>query len=352
MARVGIRVDACERTGMGHLIECLSIAKSLEKRSRFQITFLTNPASIVRKIIKKSGYKIRTINAKNEKEEISQISDFVRKLKINILIVDLLNKKPQYFKKLKRLVKILCVILDDPKPKHIPADLVVNFNILQRRSYYRKFSNSNTIYCIGPKYMPMPEELHEKWKIKKPISNECKTIFVNQGGSDPYHLTIKILKSLERLQLKQKIIVVIGPAVSTRLKNELKKIRDNLKNDYRFEWAPDQQRMYRLMEESDIAITAAGNTLYELALCGVPSIVVSHHETHNMVGGEFARRGAAINLGIGTVLSEEEIAAAIKELIYSKEKRASLSTNAKKIVDGLGSKRIAEKVLMLCRQYL
>jgi len=109
--------------------------------------------------------------------------------------------------------------------------------------------------------------------------------------------------------------------------------------------------MHQIMKESDLAITAAGNTLYELALFGVPSIVICHHEKHNKVAKEFAKRNSAINLGIGTKLDLRIIANTVDELLSSREKRLKLSINAKKIVDGLGSKRIAEKVLELCRRY-
>ena len=105
--------------------------------------------------------------------------------------------------------------------------------------------------------------------------------------------------------------------------------------------------MHQLMAESDIAITAAGNTLYELAVFGVPSIVICHHEKHNVVAEKFAEKNAGINLGVGTDLDIHLIAEAINKLLRSKEKRSELSANIKKVVDGLGSKRVAEKVLKI-----
>ena len=47
--------------------------------------------------------------------------------------------------------------------------------------------------------------------------------------------------------------------------------------------------MEKWMRKADIAITAAGNTLYELALFHVPCITVSHHQQHHLVASAVHR---------------------------------------------------------------
>jgi len=348
---IGFRVDAGNEIGMGHLMESISLAESLKKMTKCEIVFLTRYFRPSLDILEQHGYRTVVIRGKSEETEIAQIIQTIKKTKMKVLIVDLLNKKNGYFQKLKGLVKVLVVILDDDKHRKVPADIVVNFNIAQNKKFYQNLGSAETIYCIGPEYMPMPDYMHYEWKKNKIIPKKCKMIFVNQGGSDPFGLTAKIIRSLEILNLGQKIVVVVGPAVSPRLKKELLSLKPHLKNYYVFKWHPNQEEMHQIMKESDLAITAAGNTLYELALFGVPSIVICHHEKHNKVAKEFAKRNSAINLGIGTKLNLRIIANTVDELLSSREKRLKLSINAKKIVDGLGSKRIAEKVLELCRRY-
>lgn len=351
MLNIGFRVDASNKVGMGHLMESISLAESLKRRDNCDIFFLTKDFGPAIHILKMRGFGIEVINDSSEKNDIKKLSQTIKTRQAEILVVDLLEKNDEYFLKLKHHVKILVVILDDEKHRSVPGDVVVNFNIAQDKDYYAKLPVSNTIYCIGPEFMLLSEELHTKWRKEKIIPATCRTILVNQGGSDPFGLTAKIVKSLELLNLKQKIFVVVGGAVSNAHKKELERLKPKLKNEYRFEWNVTRERFYKLMSECDLAITAAGNTLYELALFGVPSIVVCHHEKHDFVARKFAEKNAVINLGIGTTLETNTIAEAIDYLLRSRKKRSELSTNAKKIVDGLGSKRIAEKVLETWQKY-
>lgn len=343
------RVEAGNNVGMGHLMESICLANSLRRKNKSEIIFLVNDFTPSLDIIKKSGYAYHIVEDHlNAQDEIDTVLEFVKKYESRVLIIDRFRIENVYLQKIKSGVERLVVILDDAEHRQVAGDLVVNFNIAQDESYYSDLPIVETSYCIGPKYMLLPEELHKFWKKNKFVPEICRTVFVNQGGSDPYGLTIKIIKELESLNLKQKVIVVIGPAVTLQHKKELESLKPNLRNSYQFEWSISQNRMYQLMLESDVAITAAGNTLYELALFGVPSIVVCHHERHNKVASKFEEKKAVINLGIGSDLQDNEIANEVEKLLTSKEQRLLLNHNIKEIVDGLGSKRVAEKILELC----
>lgn len=346
MKNIVFCTEASEKVGMGHLMECISLAENLKKGAECNITFLTKNFLPAIDILKRKGYRVETLREEiSKEEEINLMLQLIKKLKVEVLICDLLDKNIEYFQTLKAFIKTLVVILDDARHRAVPGDIVVNFNIAQDVRFYKELPDNKTLYCIGPKYMLLPEELHSEWRKEKIISETCQTIFVNQGGSDPFGLTAKIIRALELLDLKQKIIVVVGHAISYEHKRELGYLEPQLKNNYQFEWGITQERMHQLLAESDIAITAAGNTLYELAVFGVPSIVICHHEKHNLVAQKFVEKNAVINLGIGTNLEIHTIAEAVNNLLRSKENRSELSANIKRIVDGFGSKRVAKKVL-------
>ena len=352
MTGICFRVDASNKVGMGHLTESLSLAESLGKSTKVETSFITNDFLPAVEMVKERGYKVRTIRGgATSGEELALTLQLIRELEADFLICDLLGPDNEYFQKVKSYVKCLVVILDDEVYRVVAADLVVNFNITQGEAFYKNLPDTKTVYCICPRYMLLPEALHQEWKKEKHVPDTCKTIFVNQGGSDPFGLTAKIIRALEPLNLKQRVAVVVGPAISPDHKKELESLEAGLKNNYRFEWNVTQNRMYKIMSESDLAITAAGNALYELAIFGVPSIVICHHERHNAVAQRFAEKDAVINLGIGTTLETHAIGEAVNKLLQSRKKRLELSTNMKKIVDGLGSKRVAEKVLELCQKY-
>ena len=340
------RVDASTEVGMGHLIESISLAESLTKSVECDIVFLIRNYLPAVNILRRKGYQVQILRRDiKEEDEISQIDQAIKKFETEVLICDLLNKDNGYFRKLKSIAKRTVVILDDAKQRAVNADIVVNFNIVQKEEFYQKLPAGGTIYCIGPKYMLLSEELHNEWKKEKVIPQTCRTIFVNQGGGDLFGLTAKIIRALELLNLKQKIIVVAGPSMSQEHRRELESLKPGLKNCYQFEWSITQEQMHQFMSESDLAITAGGNTIYELAVFGVSSITVCQQEEQNTVAQEFAQRQAIVNLGIGTNISPDLIANSVKELLHDRTQRISLSKNAKRISDGKGCRRVAEIII-------
>ena len=231
MINICFRVDASNKIGMGHLMESISLAESLKKRVYCNIIFLTKNYLLAADILKERGYQVETVREDiSEEEEINLVLELIKKLRVEVLICDLLDKNDEYFQTLKAFIKTLVVILDDARHRAVPGNIVVNFNIAQEERFYKELPDNKTLYCIGPKYMLLPEELHSEWRKEKIISETCRTIFVNQGGSDPFGLTAKIIRALELLKLKQKIIIVVGHAISHEHKKELEALEPQLKS--------------------------------------------------------------------------------------------------------------------------
>jgi spore coat polysaccharide biosynthesis predicted glycosyltransferase SpsG len=349
MMQFFFRVDASNTIGMGHFMECIALADFFKKTFNCGIHFLVNDFTPMKRFLEKRGnyFDVVQING-NEDFEHNSLEQIVKGRNPDFLICNLLERSNEYYRKIQSYVRHSIVILDDEFQRPVPGNVVINFNITQDPDYYRHFGGKETRYCIGPQYIPLSDTLYVKWSKKKEIPDSCGTIFLNQGGSDPFGLTAKIIHALEGLDLEQIIHVVVGDAVSVHQRRELKSLMRSLSKKYQFEWGASHEKMRALMEQSDLAITAAGNTLYELAILGVPSIVICHHERHNRVASKFAERGAAVNLGIGSDISESVIAAAVKNLLDSREKRIRMSEAIKLVVDGKGCRRIAEMVESLC----
>jgi UDP-2,4-diacetamido-2,4,6-trideoxy-beta-L-altropyranose hydrolase len=343
---VAIRVDGGNAVGMGHVVECLSLARSLRRRANCRISFLTEESPAAIHQLRLEGDRLCVLpGGISEADEIRRIRQFCRENGIGILVVDLLGRGDSFYTLLKDDLPLLVAILDDAQHRPLPCDMVVNFHILQRQECYPQSGSNPTQYLIGSQYVLLDESYHREWQKEKPIPQVCQTILINQGGSDPYGLTAKTLRALRDLKLSQRVMVVIGPALAERHRRELHELSPSLGENYEMLHNVDPPLMRQLMAQADLAITAAGNTLYELAVMGVPSITVCHHERHDLVASHFAQLGAAINLGIGTRISEREIAEAVAALLADRGKRADLSAQMKKITDGNGAARVAEAIL-------
>ena len=105
--------------------------------------------------------------------------------------------------------------------------------------------------------------------------------------------------------------------------------------------------MKKVMLESDIAISACGQTLYELARVGVPTIGIcaAENQLQNIEGW---RKSGFLEY-IGWHNDEnlpERILEAINKLTPYKE-RAKLSEIDRSCVDGRGAKRIRTKLIKI-----
>lgn len=347
MKRICFRVDASNHVGMGHLMECMALTEAFRKKNEISIEFITNDFPPIRDIISPLAVPTHVLDPfSTEGEELIQLGEVLKKRQPDVLITDLLNRSTEYYQAIRTMAGHTAIILDDELSREVPGDIVINFSITQDPSFYTSLHETGTRYCIGPSYIPMSDRFDVYQPQQRDIPAECRSIFVNQGGSDPFSLTVKILKSLELLQLSQTIQVVLGDAIADNLREEILSMQEHLTNDYIFSWGIPHEQMLEIMAASDFAITAAGNTLYELALFGIPSVTICHHERHQAVAEAFARKGSVINLGIGTQLDEQMIASTVCRLLDDPLARTALSWNICQVVDGRGCERIVREVSM------
>ena len=92
------------------------------------------------------------------------------------------------------------------------------------------------------------------------------------------------------------------------------------------------------MMNHDVLITSAGRTVYEAAAVGIPTIIIaqnSREATHSHLGN------GNLYLGIGSVVTDEQITETVTRLLADKDLRRDLSETSRKSVDGKGLQRIA-----------
>ena len=103
------------------------------------------------------------------------------------------------------------------------------------------------------------------------------------------------------------------------------------------------------MLKCDLALTGGGQTTYELAATGAPTIAVrlASNQTGNLLG--LAARGALFWAGdVGEPDLQDKIRQAILVLAENRDTRQKMSYAGRLLVDGRGADRVAEEILQLC----
>jgi len=249
--RILILVDGNHKIGMGHVFRALNIAKFLKKR-KHKIIFLTKESSAKKIISKTNECKL------SQKFDDRKIIKFLHEFKPDITILDKLNETRKNLMILHKIQTQIVAI--DYTGKH--KDMIhYGINYLYQKSGMKKNSYS------GFKYTVLDDNFLKN--LRKMFQKNIQTVLVLQGGADTYCFTPKIIKALDEIDLDFKISVVLGPSfkcwskINRVLKNCQKpvKIHHNVKN------------MTPILKEGDFAVTAAGNSLLELAFLGIPSLI-------------------------------------------------------------------------------
>ena len=319
-------VDGNHKIGLGHVYRCINLSNNILKNNH-EILVLTKD-KIAKKIISKNQSCI-LYSKLNDKKIISVLKSF----NPDLIILDKLQETLHNIKFLKKYGKILSI--DYIGKNYELIDYGINF--LYPSS---KIKNSFS----GFEYSILKKEFSKgkKFTPKKSV----KSILILQGGSDTYCFIPKIILALNRINSSFKITVVTG--ASFECGTTLKKIL--LKNTKQIQILHNISNMYDVMKNHDLAVTAAGNTLLELACIGVPSVIVCGERFEIETAKIMEKNHFGINLGFGKDVSIKKISNEVNNLILNYNLRLKMSSNGKKLVDGNGSKRIVSLLEDICRQ--
>lgn len=242
--------------GFGHITRCLSLYQAFEERGIIP-KFIINGGDSIEGLLKHINYQIINWIDEKERNEIFKIVE-----NADIAIIDSYLADIPFYEKLSNLVKIP-VYIDDNKRLDYPKGIVLNGNIHAEKLNYPK--KGGITYLLGTKYTPLRKEF---WDLpEKKIKENIESIMITFGGDDAQNLTPQILKFLSKNYPNFKKNVIIGNAY-----NNIDDIKKETDKNTNLIYYPNAQKIKKIMLDSNIAISAGGQTLYELVRVGVPTI--------------------------------------------------------------------------------
>jgi spore coat polysaccharide biosynthesis protein SpsF len=192
----------------------------------------------------------------------------------------------------------------------------------------------------GFEYVTLSSVFQKKHTNNRVIKETVDNILVLQGGSDTYGFIPKIVKALFDIPENISMNVIIGPNFTHD--KELDQVLQKAAG--KFNIIRDISDLSDLMLMADVAITAGGISLFELACLGVPAIVMCGERFEEETAQRFQDEGFGVNLGFGRDVNEKAIYGALKRLMVSFNSRTAMSERGKTLVDGRGIERISERI--------
>lgn len=337
---VGFRTEGNEHVGLGHLKECLSLAKRLENQYAVRSLFIISSDTVDIQGFGDFVPAVERLPAETGEEDAKLTSQILEEYGLNLLVVNLKSVSPHYLRDLKEKgFTLICI--DELGNKEIMADVVINGSIVEDWHRYQLRNQSATTY-FGPEYMVMDEAFGIFHGKKRPIRGRAKGVLVSMGGADPSGATLRVIGALDKLDKEIEKVIVIGPAFPHHSK--LRELVPMLVED-NFQICRAVSNMAELMFKADVAISHGGDTLYELACVGTPNLVLYEVEHERIQASVFEKKGATICLGKGTEVPLEEITSSVSHLLQDEALRKEMSRQGKKLVDGKGAEIVCAIIL-------
>lgn len=345
------RTDGNSNIGLGHVMRCLSIASAFKEAGE-DCLFVNTGDELVDMI---SGFGYYCLSLDNQyshmDDEIERIKQIISSKNVNILFVDSYYVTEKYLRDIWQFCvcsHTILVYIDDILAFPYPCDILLNYNIYANIQEYKKLYENSVapFFLLGMQYTPLRAEF--KGFEEREVKKEAKDIFVSTGGADSEHIGLEIVKSViaHPKWSSYRIHIVVGMMNSDR--EVIESLLAQQDNIYIY---TNIKRMSELMRFCDVAISAAGSTLYEL--CSTQTPTITYVLADNQIRGaeEFERSGLFHFAGdvrkIGpSALADKLIGEAIS-LCDDFHRRKHMVQKMKIIIDGKGAANVVNAIRSL-----
>ena len=303
--------------GLGHLGRCLGYAQ-----------YWRRMGAAVRCIVDGDDAARRFLEAETVVLRRWQDDGAVPEVEHTVAIADSYSAGPAVLNAISSQA-MTAVYLDDLERDDYPPGLVIHTAPGQLERTGRRAR-----WLIGPAWQPMPSAF---WTVppRKPAAERVGSVLVLVGGTDLRNLGGRLTGLARRVFPDSRVHLVLGAGVLGETP------------------APPNVTVHRalapaalrdLMLEADLALSAAGQTLYQLARCGAPALMIGVADNQAKHLREWPRTGAMLSAGMWDVPGLDERVLECLKFMKPASVRHAMSAAGQATVDGQGAARLAERI--------
>ena len=344
--RLFIRADASTTIGTGHVMRCLALAQEWQDHGG-EVTFISHCESdaLRQRLIDE---RMNFINISKPYPDPSDLDHTLKELSAMShqpsancwLVIDGYHFDAAYQKTIKDAGYKILWIDDYGHASHYYADLVLNQNISADETFYVNREPYTTL-LLGTRYALLRREF-KKWQDwQREIPETAKKVLVTMGGGDPDNVTMKVVQALKQINISGlEAKIVIGPA-----NPNMQILEREISDHTNLQLITNATNMPELIAWADIAVSAGGSTCWEMALLGLPNIMVYFADNQRPIAVTLHEYGAALSMGWSHQLAIEKIKQCIEDMLLTRERRNGYSIKSQDLVDGKGAQRVCCEIL-------
>jgi spore coat polysaccharide biosynthesis predicted glycosyltransferase SpsG len=312
-------------------MRCLALAQAWQDvggNAAFAVADL--PAALEQRIVSEGFSVVRVPAQAGTSGDAEFTADTAARQSVEWVVVDGDHFDVAFLGRVQSSSHLVLLIDDFARREAFPADLILNPNLGATELAYRS-RNSNARLLVGQSYALLRREF-TSWNGRRVFPEKGNRALVTLGGSDPENLTPQIVQALDDLN-GYEITAVVGPgsihaAGVYGLHSPNVRVVSN----------PPDMRL--AMEQSDLAIIAAGGTLWELLFMQCVVLSYARNPVQASVIEYLHGAGAVRNMGATADFRGPALVAAVEELASSVSARKRMADVGRRTVDGEGAMRL------------
>jgi UDP-2,4-diacetamido-2,4,6-trideoxy-beta-L-altropyranose hydrolase len=273
-----------------------------------------------------------------ELDDARQVASIVEQYDDPVVVLDGYHFGSEYQQIISKTDSTFSIIDDFAHADDYFADIILNQGLYADRSLYPS-AQPDTTFLLGSEYILLRNEFREWINYQPTIPPTATNVLLTFGGTDPDNITALCLEAINELETEFSITVVLGSA-----NRHYKSVATAASSGHHdVDIRCDIDNMSEVMAWADMAVAAAGTTIWELAFMGLPSILIdiASNQRSSTVLDEM---DIAMRLGTTTTISPGDIQTGIQTLADDTTLREKMSENGRNLVDGLGPKRVLDAI--------
>ena len=303
--------------GLGHLGRCLGYARQWRRMGR-EVLWIVDGDGAARRFLEDETVVWRRWQ---DDGDIPEVADAVA-------IADAYGASPVALDAIAGRAAA-AVYLDDLELDDYPPGLVVHSapGPLDR-------SGRRAEWLIGPAWQPMPSAF---WTVaqRKPVAETIGSVLILVGGTDLRDLGGRLAALARSAYPKSRIHLVRGAGARGEVPDS---------GAVTVHRALPPEALRDLMLGADLALSAAGQTLYQLARCGVSTLMIGVADNQAKHLRQWPGTGAMLSAGMWDAPGLDDRILHGLESLKPAGVRAAMSAAGQTAVDGRGAARLAERI--------
>ena len=329
MGKLMIRFDAGANIGLGHFTRMNELGRYMVELGHQVMGFCRRlPGSPF-----SANFPVHFLSPEEDKA-MEEMERWIQQERPDRFVFDL-QYIPQGAVDMVKNEKVKVIVFDDYGEEWRKADLVIDAVKHWNREEVN-LHNFRGVYHCGPAWCIFRPE----FRLIHPV-NPSKDLLITFGGSDPGGFTEKAIKALSGTDIF--VTVLIGQA-NERKKKIMELAGKALKQ---FEILTDVNNTREIFLAHRLVLSAAGLTLYELSLLGIPSLTLAYDQLQLKTAKRFHEAGTTINLGYGAEYQWRQLPNQVKKILTDHDLLNKMKVMGPQTVKDGGLERIATEIMAL-----